>query len=351
MAKPIIVIVETDKTYLMPIEMKVAETLMDSVDIEIISDIDYFEEYFIAPRKIDVLVINQKLYNESLSKHNIGKTFVLTEETNENEDYAYRGESSVNEVIYLFKYCNIGTLVNYIIPADWAGTGENVVKEPQLIAVISPAGGMGVTTVAMGISACMKQNLKSALYINLNRYQNFQYYLQNKATLSMEGCSVLRDIDASIYTKMKNYLLKEDFVYLPPLKSTIDALGISKKAFMDLALTAKKSGDYDFVIVDIGSELTGDELKFMKYANKVFVVVNQDSYSLFKLDVLKRSVDCSDTEKYFFLCNKFEKGKDNSLSGALVISEYIENDERKVAGGCKTIKTIDGIQKAAYVLL
>lgn len=351
MAKSVIVIVETDKNYLSPIEMKMAETLMDSVDIEIISDTDYFEEYFIVPKKIDILVIDQKLYSERLSMHSIGKTFILTEEMNETEDYAYRGESTSSETIYLFKYCNVSTLVNYIIPTEWAGAGANNVKEPQLIAVLSPSGGTGVTTVAMGISACMKQNLKKALYINLNRYQNFHYYLQNKTTLSMEACSVLRDSDARIYENMKKYLEKEDFVYLPPLKNTRDSLGISKKSFMELALTAKKSGDFDFVIVDIGSDLTGDELKFMKYVNKALVVVNQDPYALFKLEVLKCSVDCSDTEKYLFLCNNFEKDKENGLSGALVVSEYIEKDGEKVAGGCKQIKTIEGIQRAAYMLL
>lgn len=351
MAKPVIVVVETDVNYLQTLEMKIAETLMDSVDIEIISDAGYYKEYFMIPKKIDILVINQKLYTEQLNMHSIEKTFILTEEMNEAEEYAYRGESTAGELIYLFRYCNINTLVNYIIPTEWAGTDNTAVKEPQIIAVISPAGGTGTTTVAMGISACMKQNLKKALYINLNKYQNFHYYLQNRMTLGMEACSKLRDYDAQIYENMKNFLAKEDFVYLPPLKNTRDSLGISKRAFMELALSAKKSGDFDFVVVDIGCDLTGDELKFLKYANKVLVVLNQDEYALFKLEVLRCSVECSDAEKYLFLCNKFNKEKENKLSGAVVVSEYIEQEEEKVAGGCKTIKTMEGIQRTAYMLL
>ena len=76
MAKPLLVIVENEESYLTPLEMKLAEMLWDSVDIEIISEKAYFDEYFIQPKKIDVLVIDESMYNERLHLHNINKIYI-----------------------------------------------------------------------------------------------------------------------------------------------------------------------------------------------------------------------------------------------------------------------------------
>lgn len=356
MAKPLIVVVESDLEHLIPLQLKLAETLIDVADFEVISDREYMEEYFIAPRTIDILVIEEDLYSERLSRHMIGKTYVLTDDMGDHDEPVYRMEGASSDVVCLFRYCNLNTLIRYIIPLDWCGSNVNE-KEPQLIAVISPAGGTGTTTVSVGISACMKQNLKKVLYLNAGNYQNFSFYLENKSTLSMEGCSQLKNSDARIYERMKPYLLKEEFTYLPALKNAREMLGISYENYAALAKAAQKSGDYDFVIVEIGNELTTDALKFLTSVNKILVIVNQDNYSLSKLNVMKYSVNCADKEKYLFICNAFEKEKENAfVSGSekstSVVSEYIERvpDEIPLLS-CKDLRKIDGIQKTTITLI
>lgn len=355
MAKPLMVIVETDMEHLIPLQMKMAEILIDTADIEIISDPEYMEEYFTTPRTIDILVIEEDMYSERLSMHSIARTYVLADNMNDNAESVYQMEGRVSDVVCLFKYCNINTLANYIIPLEWAGLNSSE-KEPRIVAVLSTAGGMGSTTVAVGIAACMKQNLKKVLYLNLKNYQDFHYYLANKGSLPMEGSAYLRDADARVYEKIKPFLQKEEFTYLPPLKTNRESMGISYKSYTELARIAQKSGEYDFIVVEIGNELNTETLKFLKFVNKVFVVTKQDEYSAFKLDVMKYNIKFSDKEKYLFICNFYEKDKPNALleesgNAGTVISGYVDKIETEKIKSTNDLKAMEGIQKATFMLL
>lgn len=355
MAKPLMVIVETDMEHLIPLQMKMAKVLMDTADIEIISDPQYMEEYFTTPRIIDILVIEEDLYSERLSMHSIARTYVLVDNMNENAENVYPMEGRERDAVCLFKYCNINTLANYIIPLEWVGLNSSE-KEPRIVAVISPAGGMGSTTMAVGIAACMKQNLKKVLYLNLRNYQDFHYYFANKGCIPMEGSGYLREADAKIYEKIKPFLQKEEFTYLPPLMTSRENMGISYSSYMELARIAQKSGEYDFIVVEIGNELNTETLKFLKFVNKVFVVTKQDEYSAFKLDVMKYNIKFSDKEKYLFICNFYEKDKPNALledsgNSGTIISGYVDKTEVAKIRSTNDLKAMEGIQKATFMLL
>lgn len=355
MAKPLLVIAETDESYLGPLEMKVAETLGDTVDLEIISDAEYFEEYFTNPRKIDVLVICEELYTERLHMHHVEKIFLLAETMDEQEDVVHEVEGGPVKVYKLFKFCNVSMLVSYIIQSNWKSEVSES-QTPQLVVFLSAAGGAGSTTLCMGASACMRQNLKKAFYINFQRHQNFHYYLKNKSTLPIEACACLQKKDAAVYEKLKPYISREDFTYLPPLKASREALGIPEAAYGSFARAVQKSGDFDYIMVDMGTELTPENLEFLNYANKVFIVTTQDAYGAFKLKMLQQSISCTDKEKYRFICNCFDKEEENLLlnmekESQVVVSEYIEYDEKAVGRGIQGITSMQGIQKVAYMIL
>lgn len=354
MAKPVIVIVETDMEHLIPLQMKIAEELIDVAEIDIISDPEYMQEYFTTHKTIDILVIEEDMYSEQLSMHSIGKTYVLVDNMNDNDESVFSMEGK-KDVFCLVRYNNISTLVGYIIPREWAVL-NNSEKEPQIIAVISPAGGMGSTTVAVGVAACMKQNLKKALYLNFKNYQDFHYYLNDKGCLHMEGSEYLRNADVRIYEKMKPFLQKEEFAYLPPLKTSRESMGIPYDSYVELARTAQKSGEYDFVIAEIGNEVNAETLKFLKFVNKVFIVIKQDEYSTFKLDVMKYNITFNDKDKYSFICNFYEKEKPNALleengNFGTLISGYIDKVETKKLRSTSDLKAMEGIQKATFMLL
>ena len=83
MKKPIIVLADTDENYLAPLEEKFIDETGDHIDLEIITDPLFFNEYFSQPQKIDILVISEDLYRTDLHRLNIRYIFLLTEEPDE----------------------------------------------------------------------------------------------------------------------------------------------------------------------------------------------------------------------------------------------------------------------------
>ncbi len=348
MEKSVIVVVEPDKDYLSRLEMGLVKMFRKTADLELISEPEFFDEYFALPKRIDLLIIDENMYTDRLRMHDIEKTFILTEAP-EPEDSLEQG------AVRLYKFCNLRALLGRIASVERTNSVTEE-RRTRVVTVISPSGGAGSTTVAMGICASMRENLKSAFYINPQMYQDFHYYLQSRDTLPTDVCMKMQEAGMELDQKIKASFLKEGFTYFPPLGSSRGSLGITEGAYLRLIENIVKSKEYDFVVIDLGNELSGDSVKFLDMANRVLTVTRQDAYAAFKLRILKKSMNFSDADKYIFICNHFDRQKENVLADpgseySAVIHEYIEADENAVAGGLEGLKNLDGMQRAAYMLI
>ena len=54
MDKPRVVIADTDENYIQSIELKFIEDFFDKVQLEIITDQEYFERLFMTPQSADI---------------------------------------------------------------------------------------------------------------------------------------------------------------------------------------------------------------------------------------------------------------------------------------------------------
>ena len=72
MAKPRIIIADTDINYIIPLQAKFAEEYPNETDLEIITDADYFAKLFSTPQKADILIVSDQLYSGKLRRHDIG---------------------------------------------------------------------------------------------------------------------------------------------------------------------------------------------------------------------------------------------------------------------------------------
>lgn len=354
MAKPILIIGISDESYLLPLELAFAEKLYDVVEMEVISDSDYFKRYFMTPRTADILVIDEAFYSAELKRHNIGKIFLLTEEMSENvvEGVDVNREG---QVIKIFKFLNISALVSSIIPSEWRG--ENKAKQgTQLITVVSAEGGSGCTTVAMGIASCFQQSLKRTLYVNVESFQNFHGRLNCKNELSMEGCTKMRNPSAALYMQMNSEIRKEQFNYFPPLPTLRHLVDISENAYIQLIKTAKASGDYDNIVVDMGDELSAGNLQLLDLSSKVIILSGQSSDSAFKLKAMLHNISCGDREKFHFICNKYASERENAFAGnefagMVKFEEYIPVLAEEKMAEVKKLVTVESLQKIAYELM
>lgn len=263
MARPKVIIADEDANYIVPLQFKFVTDFFNKIDLEIITDRAYFDDYFSKPQNAEILIVSEELYDSFLQRHNIQNIFVMMEQYDEGGT----GELNVNQI---FKYTSIKEIFNEIIGKSAGALNVAAVekKETQIILVTSAAGGVGKTTVAMGVAACLVQNYKRVLYIEAASLQSAQYMLENDTPISSPDIyTKLLNPSDSIYADIKHVIRKEVFSYIPPFKAAIMSVGLSKNIYMDIAVSAKKSGEYDYIVVDTDSVF--DEFKADKEYERV----------------------------------------------------------------------------------
>ena len=351
MEKPRVIIADTDINYIIPLQLKFAEEFLDAIDLEIISDKDYFNKLFSTPQKADILVISEDMYDTTLQRHNISKVFLMTEQYEEGET----AELNVNRI---FKYTSIKEIFNEISGKSAGALKiQREIQEPKIVLVYSACGGTGKTTVALGIASALTHNYKKVLYINASRLQTFQCQMENQTPISANDVySKLGSSSEIQYNDIRHIIRHEDFFYLPPFKAATMSLGIDYSVYYEIARAAKKSGEFDFVIIDADSTFDEYKAKMLGNADKIVIITKQSMMSVSATNRLVSNINNIAAEKFLFVCNDFEKEEDNYLISPemtlkFTISEYIEHFPH-----CEKIPITEfskklSIQKTAYLVI
>ena len=352
MASPKIIIADNDINYIAPIQLKFIEEFFDKIQLEVITDKEYYDSYFSYPRKVDILIVSENFYDSSVRKHDISHIFVMTEEQEEENT----AELTVNKI---YKYISIKEIFNEISgkSSDILNVYVDQNKEPEIILVYSANGGCGKTTIAMGLCSCLTKNYKKVLYINASYIHTFQRLLDNQSPISSSDVySTLLQNGESIYNDIKHAIRKEAFFYLPPFKTSLLSLGIRFSLFNRIAFEAKKSNDYDYVVVDAASKYDEDIAEILNNSSKVIVVTTQSESSVYSTNILISNLNGVNSEKYIFICNDFDKKRDNALVSQNVkpkftVSEYVEHIEHYDKIKVKDIEKLPGVQKTAFLII
>ena len=351
MAKARVILADTDINYIIPLQLKFAEEFFDVIDLEIISDKSYFEGLFSLPQKADILVVSEDLYDTSLQRHNIGSIFLMTEQYEENQT----AELNINRI---FKYTSIKEIFNEI-----TGKSAGALKikqesqETRIVLVYSACGGVGKTTVALGVAAALTKNYKRVLYINAARLQTFQCRMENPTPVAANDVYVRLSGSAdTLYEDIKHIIRREEFFYLPPFKAATVSLGIDYSIYRKIACSVKKSGEFDFIIVDADSAFDEDKAALLGDSDEVIIVTTQSKTAVSATNRLVANINNIATDKYLFVCNDFEKDEDNYLISpdmtlTFTISEYIEHIPHCEKLPIEELSTKRSIQKTAFLVI
>ncbi len=326
MVKPRVILVDTDINYIIPIQLKFAEDFFERIDLEIISDAMYFHEMFSFSQRADVLIISETLYTNDIQRHNIAHIFVM------HEQYEEDRTAELN-VEHIFKYTSIKEIFNEIISksADVFKIQNGGNPSTQVVLFYSAAGGVGKTTVAMGVAASLTKNYKKVLYINAARLQAFQHMLDNPSVITEPDVYTrLASHAGNVYADIRHVIRKELFSYLPPFKSALMSLGLNYSVYRDIVLSAQKSGAYDFIVVDADVAFDEEKATLFDIADKVMIVTNQNLASVLATNTLAANINGVHSDKYIFICNNFDKEQSNALispniSLRFTVSDYIDH--------------------------
>lgn len=352
MAKPRIIIADTDVNYIIPLQLKFVEDFFEMVDVEIITTEEYFETLFSTPQRADILIVSEDLYSQAMQRHNISHIFVMNEQYEEDQT----ADLNVN---HIFKYTSIKEIFNEITgkSADVLKIKTGTKQETQVVLFYSASGGAGKTTAAIGVSASLTKNYKKVLYINAARLQVFQHMLENySAITAADVYAKLAVADEDIYSSIKHVIRKELFSYIPPFKAALMSLGLKYSVFEKIILSAKRSGEYDFIIVDADVTFDEDKASLLNLSDKVVIITNQSLVSVLATNILVTNINGASADKYIFICNDFNKEEDNALISPNVtlkfsVSDYIDHFNHYANMKPDDLSKESSIQKTAFLII
>ena len=350
MKRPRIILADRDENYMAALQSAFAESFFGRIELEAITDTAYFQELFAGPQRADIAVMAEEFYSPSLKRHNITALFLLTEQREEEET----GGSKTGRI---FKYSSPQEIVRKTLgryPEVFHRTGEKE-GETRIVLVCSACGGVGKTTAALGLCACLAANRRKALYINAAGLQVFGWLLEDKTPVDFpQTCLRTESEAADIYREIRPLIRKEQFYYLPPFRGALLAAGTDFGIYERLAVSAAEAGEFDYIIIDADTGLDEGKARLMDLASKVVVVTAQTEAAVYATNILLNNIAGPDRDRYLFVCNNFTEGETADAlreRAAFLVDDYIGHMEEYGQTGCADWAKDRGMQRIAFLVL
>ncbi len=350
MSKIKILFADTNEVYVKPIEKKLVEEFAEFAEIHIITDINYFNEFFSTPQNFDIVIIDDALYGEELNKHTVKEVYVLMEDIDD------VGETQRLTMHKLYKYSGVKEIINQIIRGQVIQKTMNYSTDnnTKIITMYSPQGGAGTSTLALSIAAIAAKGLRKVLFIAIDNLQNFAWLLDNGITFPSTLEKRLSEITDFTYGEIKPAIANEGFDYIPPFRQALSVLDVKTSNIVELVEEIKKTNEYEYIIVDTSSDFNSDIPKLMVKSDKVIIVTEQNKVAAKKLQRLLLNIDISNDSKFSVVCNKYMADKENCIVGEVNncrINQYVEYAETINGNRLEACIQNQQIQQFAYLYI
>lgn len=293
MEKCKIILADSDLSYLSTIELLLLREYGSRADLQLITDAAYLTAFFSEPRKTDILVINEDLWQEDFRRQDIHQVFLLSED----EHPQIRTED--NDIL-LYKYTSARDVFASINIVLRRLVGTRTQLPTQVLMVYSPQGGSGKTVTAMGV-CCGLENIGSkVLYINTEPLQTFSGFLPEERVMTER--LVKQMLTGTVETEeLRANIFKDNFDYLAPMQYAMTSYGMDESRYTALIHTAVQSLGYDFIVLDSSSDFSAAKAGLMKSASFVILPFRADPGGLQKYRRICQCINTSDHEKFIFV--------------------------------------------------
>ena len=346
MSNPRVIIAGKDQEYVFPIKQKFIEQYSDSVDLEIITDAEYFNMFFSTQQKAELLVVDENIYDESIKRHSIDKICILVE----SEDTENQTDANLTRV---YKYSSIKEVFKKIT-STLNMNSSDFERVTRVITVTSASGGTGKTTISFGVAAALENSGFRTLYIDAEWLQTFQWNMQDKNTINdIRAYTILAGDKGDKYQAIKHFVRKEEFSYVPSFRDPIISQGLENEMYLDVIKSAQASGEYDCILVDTDHVFDTTKAKLLEMSDFVVLVTDPSESSIRSLNRFVNGIDGASTGKYIFVCNKFDESvlsSESKENTAYHINEYIENKTHINQMTISDWGELEEIQRLAYLI-
>jgi cellulose biosynthesis protein BcsQ len=305
MSKIELAIIDRDVSYLKAFVDFLSTDYNYKFNISHFTELDYLIKYLSSDNcSIDILLIDDASFNDELLKYDIGEIVLMTEGSYHVAD---KNLKSVN------KYQAGDNLISDVL--NCCSDSQNIVscashgiRRSKVIAVYSPIGGVGKTSIAMGTAMrCVDKDFK-VFYLNLESASSTDVFF---------NCSKIHSFSEILYflkEKDKNIISKIDALKSVDIVTGIHFFGspnrisdyeeIESEDYIKLIKTIIEIGIYDFIFIDFSSEINKRNISILDICDKVMLLTLDDMFSRIKLKKLYDEMKAIDSEIYERVNNK-----------------------------------------------
>lgn len=293
MQKCKIILADGDLSYLSAIELLLLREYGNQIDLQLITTSQYLSDLFSEPQRIDIIVINEALWQEDFRRQDIHQVFLLS------EDEHPQIRTQDNDIL-LYKYTSAHDVFASINIVLRRLTGVHTQLPTRLLMVYSPQGGSGKTTTAIGICCGLSNIGSKVLYINTETLQSMEDFLPESSVMAED---LIKGIltDHILSEMLKTNIRHQEFDYLLPMQYAMTSYGMEEKHFLPLIQTALQSLGYDFIVLDCSCDFTSTKAALMKLATFVVLPFCNNIGGLRKYQKFCQCINTNDAEKFVFV--------------------------------------------------
>ncbi len=308
-----LVIADTDEAYVENIAGYFMLNYSQRFQVCSFTDKTYLIEYLSnESNKTDVLLIGSELYSDEIPQGNVTTVILLESERSNNEskehysiDKYQQGDKIANDIYNIYAQRDDAEVISV--------KGE---KSTKIVAVYSPIGGSGKTTIATSCAIHCAQNGLGIFYLNLEDFQSTGLFCDCKRGKN------LSNVLYYIKENSKNLQLKIEAAkcidseyklhYFCPPESLLDLQECKPEELKALIGEFKSMSQYDIVFVDMSSSFDDKNIAVLDASDEILLVLPQDAVSDIKIDLFSNEMDIL----------KERKGIDFSDRINLVLNKY-----------------------------
>lgn len=169
------------------------------------------------------------------------------------------------------------------------------------------------------------------LYINAERMNTFQYHFEMATCIPNSKGMHLADSEENSYTTIKNMINSEGLDYFQPFGVDLSALNLEYSIYNNIIKKVKEADEYDYIIVDTDTVFDKTKAVMISEADNVILVGNGKKKTRYCMNILKRNMIYEYSEKYFYICNCYEKPRENdnvlNIFDESIVSDYVKKIE------------------------
>lgn len=257
-----------------------------------------------------IIFVDENCFDEELQSRCVS-VIILSEDVDEAKTY--------EDIVTIDKYKRVDSIYRLAL-SDYANKKKRAIdsKRAFIRAVYSPAGGCGVSTIALSLSYRAARMGIRTLYLNLEDVPTQALIIPDAAD-SKGISSLAADLDEkmNLYAKVASLLQKqEDNLYnFNTWENISDIRAMNESDTEKLLTLLSECGNFDLIIVDMENALSAKTIKAFEMADEILMVTTDSDTALYKMNVLlsNQFIAGSFLRKIKMVVNKYQSGKEIGL--------------------------------------